>query len=98
MAYNIIKSHKKTGFHPFLRRYIFWKNDRGCQIEPSSNLLRVKEINKNFKFFIFKTSFFKKLYPKVLFIMPGANCIFPQCGVARYHVGAGIFKLPTRNC
>ena len=29
--------------------------------------------------------------------MSEANCVFPQCGVARHHVGAGIFKLPTRK-
>ena len=29
--------------------------------------------------------------------MPRANCVFPQCGVARHHVGVGIFKLPTRK-
>lgn len=29
--------------------------------------------------------------------MPGANCAFPSCGVARHHVGVGIFKIPTRN-
>ena len=29
--------------------------------------------------------------------MPGANSVFPQCGVARHHVIAGIFKLPTRK-
>ena len=29
--------------------------------------------------------------------MPEANCVFPQCGVARHHVGVGIFKLPTRK-
>ena len=29
--------------------------------------------------------------------MPGANCVFPQCGVARHHVSVGIFKLPTRK-
>ena len=28
--------------------------------------------------------------------MPRANCVFPQCGVARNHVGVGIFKLPSR--
>ena len=27
--------------------------------------------------------------------MPETNCVFPQCGVARHHVGAAIFKLPT---
>lgn len=25
------------------------------------------------------------------------NCVFPQCDVARHHVGVGIFKLPTRK-
>ena len=29
--------------------------------------------------------------------MTGANCAFPNCGVARHHVGVGIFKIPTRN-
>ena len=29
--------------------------------------------------------------------MPGANCVFTQCGVARHHVGVGIFKLPTQK-
>ena len=29
--------------------------------------------------------------------MAGADCVFPQFGVARHHVGAGIFKLPTRK-
>ena len=29
--------------------------------------------------------------------MPGANCVFSQCGVARHHVGVGIFKLPTQK-
>ena len=28
--------------------------------------------------------------------MPRANCVFPQCGVARNHVGVGIFKLPSQ--
>ena len=37
------------------------------------------------------------LYAKVLFIIPGANCVFRQCGVARHHVGVSIFKLPTRK-
>ena len=36
---------------------------------------------------------FLKLYPKVLFIMPQANCVFPQRDVARHHAGFGIFKL-----
>ena len=29
--------------------------------------------------------------------MPRANCVFPQWGVERHHVGVGIFKLPTRK-
>ena len=29
--------------------------------------------------------------------MPGTNCVFPQCGVARHHVGVGIFKVRTRK-
>ena len=29
--------------------------------------------------------------------MPGTNCVFLQCRVARHHVGVGIFKLPTRK-
>ena len=29
--------------------------------------------------------------------MPGANCVFPQCGVAGNHIGVGSFKLPTRK-
>ena len=27
--------------------------------------------------------------------MLGANFVFTQCGIARHHLGAGIFKLPT---
>ena len=29
--------------------------------------------------------------------MPETNHVFLQCGVARYHVGVGSFKLPTRK-
>ena len=29
--------------------------------------------------------------------MPGANCVLPQCRVARHHAGVGIFKLPARK-
>ena len=32
-----------------------------------------------------------------MFAMPEANCVFPECVVARHHVGAGIFKLLTRK-
>ena len=29
--------------------------------------------------------------------MSRANCVFPQCGVARHHADVGIFKLRTRK-
>ena len=32
-----------------------------------------------------------------MFAMPEANFVFPECVVARHHVGAGIFKLLTRK-
>ena len=44
-----------------------------------------------------KPVFFKIISKSiVLFIMPEANCAFPECG-ARHHVGVGIFKLLTRK-
>ena len=49
----------------------------------------------DFDLFKIKTSFFKKLYPKGLFIMPGTNYVFLPRRIARHHVCAGIFKLPT---
>ena len=35
-TYGNIKSHKKTGFHPLLRRYIFGKTTIGAQLPPVS--------------------------------------------------------------
>ena len=29
--------------------------------------------------------------------MPGANCVFPNCVVARHHTGVGIFKLQPQT-
>ena len=29
--------------------------------------------------------------------MPGANCVFPKCVVARHHTGVGILKLQART-
>ena len=36
VTYDNIKIHKKVGFHPLFRRYIFWKNGSGSrgQIDP----------------------------------------------------------------
>ena len=34
VTYNNIKSHKKQGFHPLSRRYIFQKTIGGGQIDP----------------------------------------------------------------
>ena len=34
-TYGNIKSHKKTGFHPLLRRYIFGKTTIGGQLPPT---------------------------------------------------------------
>ena len=42
MPYDNIKSHKKTGFHPLFRGYIFQKTTVGGQIPPSR--FRVKKI------------------------------------------------------
>ena len=43
-----------------------------------------------------KPVLFKSISKSIaLFIMPEANCVFPECGVTRHHVGVGIFKLLT---
>ena len=42
-----------------------------------------------------KPAFFKPIYSYRK--LPGENCVFPQCRVARHHVCVGIFKLPTRK-
>ena len=42
MAYDSIKSHKKAGFHPLFRKYIFGKTTGEGQIEPLPVLLGLK--------------------------------------------------------
>ena len=48
MTYDNIKSHKKPGFHPLFRRYIFRKNtEKGVQTElPPPSHFKVKHSGK----------------------------------------------------
>ena len=45
VAYDNINSHQKAGFYPLFRKYIFGKTTGGGQINPPSNLFRVKMRN-----------------------------------------------------
>ena len=51
MTYLNVKSHKKTGFHPLLRRFIFGKTTKGVggQIDLP-NLSRVKRMNRTVQY------------------------------------------------
>ena len=43
MSYDYVKSHRKPGFYPLFRRYIFRKNHRGRgQIDPVPAVLGLK--------------------------------------------------------
>ena len=50
MPYDNIKSHKKSGFHPLFRGYIFRKTTRGAggQIEQPAMRLSQKQILRIF--------------------------------------------------
>ena len=61
-----IKSHKKTGFHPLFRRYIFRKTTGGVQLTPLPN---PPPNPSRFRVKIFKSKMLK-------FIRPTANSIF----------------------
>ena len=48
VPYDNIKSHRKPGFHPFFRRYIFWEITGGGQFDssppPPSSHFSVKNV------------------------------------------------------
>ena len=47
VTYDNIKSHKKPGFHPLSRRYIFGKITGGSQIASPQSLLRIKSFGNS---------------------------------------------------
>ena len=44
VTYGNIESHKKPGFHPFFRRYIFWKTTGASNWPPAVLGLTLKQI------------------------------------------------------
>ena len=45
MPFDNIKSHKKPGFHPLFRGYIFWKATRGGDQIDSPAVLGLRKVN-----------------------------------------------------
>ena len=69
VTYDNIKSHKKTGFHPLFRRYIFRKSTWGVKLTPSR--FRVHERNHCRKRFHGSQHFLLKfMYVKFFKISP----------------------------